>query len=73
LTGANVSDAGRNFYILPGKIVRITAETNAKIFGPFTTIPGGFDAGSVPEIYKFYSIKEIREIVGNLTKMTIAK
>lgn len=73
LTGANVSDAGRNFFILPGKIARITGETNAKIFGPFTTIPGGFDAGSVPEIYKFYSIKEIREIVGNLTKMTIAK
>jgi hypothetical protein len=50
--------------------VRITAETNAKVFGPFTTIPGGFDAGSVPEIYKFYTLSEIREIIANLQKMT---
>jgi len=70
LRGENVSTAGRNFFIVPGKIVKITNETNARIFGPYTTIPGSFDAGSVPEVYKFYSIKEIREIVGNLTKMT---
>jgi hypothetical protein len=70
LTGENVSAAGKNYFIAPGKIVKITNETNAKIFGPFTTIPGGFDAGSVPEIYKFYSIKDIREIINNLTKMT---
>jgi hypothetical protein len=70
LTGENVSAAGRNYFIAPGKIVRITGETNARVFGPYTTIPGAFDAGSVPEIYKFYSIKEIREIIGNLTKMT---
>lgn len=69
LTGANVSVAARNYFITPGKIVRITATSAAKIFGPYTTIPGAFDAGSVPEIYKFYSIKEVREIVGNLTKM----
>jgi hypothetical protein len=70
LLGQNVSDANRNYFILPGKIVKITSETRAKVFGPFTTIPGSFDAGSVPEIYKFYSIKEIREIVSNLQKMT---
>ncbi|HEY4062476.1 MAG TPA: hypothetical protein VGM30_11270 [Puia sp.] len=69
LTGQNVSDANRNFYILPGKIARITPEIRAKVFGPYTTVPGSFDAGSVPEIYKFYSIKEIREIVANLSKM----
>lgn len=70
MVGENVSAAGRNFFIVPGKIVKITSELNAKVFGPYTKIPGAFDAGSVPEIYKFYSIKEIREIVGNLTKMT---
>jgi hypothetical protein len=66
----NVSDANRNYFILPGKIARITPEIKAKVFGPFTTIPGSFDAGSVPEIYKFYGIKEVREIIGNLEKMT---
>ena len=66
----NVSDANQNFFITPGKIAKLTNETQAKVFGPFTTIPGGFDAGSVPAIYKFYSMKEMREIIANLQKMT---
>ena len=70
LLGENVSAANRNYFITPGKIVKISNEPQGKVFGPFTTIPGSFDAGSVPEIYKFYSIKEVREIVGNLAKMT---
>jgi len=71
VNGQNVSAANKNYFILPGKIEKITAETKAKVFGPFTTIPGAFDAGSVPEIYKFYSNKEEREIIARLTKMTI--
>ena len=66
----NVSEANQNYFIAPGKIVRITTETKAKVFGPFTTIPGSFDAGSVPAIYKFYSMKEMREIIDNLKKMS---
>jgi len=65
----NVSAANRNFFIAPNKIAKITTDTKARIFGPFTTIPGSFDAGSVPEIYKFYSIKEIREIIARLNIM----
>jgi len=70
VAGQNISDANHNYFIAPGKIVKISKETQAKVFGPFTTIPGAFDAGSVPEIYKFYSIKELREIIVNLEKMT---
>jgi hypothetical protein len=66
----NVSEANQNFFIVPGKAVRLTTEVNAKVFGPFTTIPGSFDAGSVPAIYKFYSMREMRKIVANLQKMT---
>jgi len=69
--GANVNAANRNYFIPPGQIAKITGEMKAKIFGPFTTIPGAFDAGSVPELYKFYSNKELREIIARLTKMTI--
>jgi len=65
----NVSDANRNYFILPGKLVKISSNSQAKVFGPFMTIPGSFDAGSVPEIYKFYSINEVREIIANLQKM----
>jgi hypothetical protein len=66
----NVSDANRNYFVVPGKIVKITSNTRAKVFGPYTPIPGSFDAGSVPEIYKFYSLPEVREIISNLQKMT---
>jgi len=69
----NVSDANQNYFIVPGKIVKVSTETTAKIFGPFHPVPGGFDAGSVPAIYKFYSIKEMREIIANLQKMTSSK
>ncbi|HXB93574.1 MAG TPA: hypothetical protein VNU70_00405 [Puia sp.] len=66
----NVSEANQNYFIAPRQAVRVSTETKAKVFGPFTTIPGGFDAGSVPAIYKFYSMKEMREIVANLQKMS---
>lgn len=69
-SGQNVSEANKNYFITPGKIAKISSNTKGKVFGPFTTIPGSFDAGSVPEIYKFYSMKEIREIIGNLQKMS---
>ncbi|HEV3412018.1 MAG TPA: hypothetical protein VG101_06040 [Puia sp.] len=68
IQGLNVSETNRNYFIPPGKMVRITAETKAKIFGPFTSIPGSFDAGSVPEIYKFYTVPEEREIIDKLQK-----
>jgi hypothetical protein len=68
LLDQNVSEANRNYFIAPGKMVRITAEPKAKIFGPYTAIPGSFDAGSVPELYKFYSMSEVREILDNLKK-----
>jgi hypothetical protein len=67
--GLNQSAAKRNYFIPPGKIAKITEVTGAKVFGPYTSIPGSFDAGSVPEIYKFYTNKEIREIIDRLSKM----
>ena len=73
IANQNVNAANKNYYILPNTIAKITPETQAKAFGPYTTIPGSFDAGSVPEIYKFYSIREIREIVAKLLIMTGAQ
>ena len=68
--GENVTAANRNYYILPNHIQKISAEAQAKAFGPFTTIPAAFDAGSVPEIYKFYSIREVQEVINKLSGMT---
>jgi hypothetical protein len=68
--GLNISAASKNYFIPPRKIVKITDVTNAKIFGPFTPIPSAFDAGSVPEIYKFYNLSEENEIISKLTEMS---
>lgn len=71
--GANVSP-GRNYFILPSQVVKITANTEAKIFGPYKKIPGTLEAGEngeAPEIYKFYTNSEMRELIANLKKMTL--
>ncbi|HTR31158.1 MAG TPA: hypothetical protein VMH27_17925 [Puia sp.] len=64
----NVTAANRNYFIAPGKLVKISSNPDGKVFGPFVSIPGSFDAGSVPELYKFYDISEVREILANLQK-----
>jgi hypothetical protein len=66
----NVSAANRNFYILPNHIVKLSSVGEAKVFGPFIPIPAAFDAGSVPEIYKLYSMKEMHETIDKLSAMT---
>ena|ERR1700676_1002127 len=68
--GANISTAAKNYFILPGKMEKISSFTNAKVFGPFTPVPSAFDAGSVPEIYKFYNLSEENEIISKLTEMS---
>jgi hypothetical protein len=68
-TGLNVNAANKNYFLLPNKIIKVTENTKAKIYGPYTTIPSGFDATTVPELYKFYTNKEIREIMDKLTGM----
>ena len=68
--GANISAAAKNYFILPGKIVKITSLTGAKIFGPYSPVPSAFDAGSVPEVYKFYNINEVYDIIRKLTEMS---
>jgi hypothetical protein len=68
--GENISATAKNYFIPPGQIEKISNFTNAKIFGPFTPVPSAFDAGSVPEIYKFYNLSEENEIISKLTEMS---
>ncbi len=68
--GINVSAQAKNYFILPNKIEKISNVTSVKIFGPFTSIPNDFDAGSVSEIYKFYNISEVNTIIQKLTEMS---
>lgn len=67
----NVGKANRNFYILPNSAVHITENFDAIIIGPFHKMRSaeGKD-GKAPEVYRFYSIKEIRETIAKLQGMT---
>jgi hypothetical protein len=67
--GENVSAANRNFFILPNHIQKVSANAAAKVFGPYTTIPSAFDASQTPEIYKFYSVKELHDVISKMSVM----
>jgi hypothetical protein len=68
LLGKNVSAAHRNFFVLPGKMVKITDQLHARIIGPFHGLPRSIETGDDTELYKFYTNKEGREILENLKK-----
>jgi hypothetical protein len=70
IRGENISAAAKNYFVPPGQFVKISNFTNAKIFGPYQPVPSAFDASSVPEIYKFYSLPEEKEIIAKLTEMS---
>ena len=72
-TGANVAAGGSNYMILPNQASRISSNVNAKIFGPFTKIPSTMEAdkeGNVPELYKFYTNTEMRDLIAHLIEQT---
>jgi hypothetical protein len=69
ILGQNVNAANKNYFILPGKVSRISAGVKVKVFGPYTSIPSSFDATNTPEVYKFYTNEEVREIIDKLLPM----
>ncbi len=72
-TGANISPNGHNYMILPNQLKKISDNSDSKVFGPFTKIPGTLEAdknGKAPEIYKFYTNNEMRDLIANFKKMT---
>ncbi len=67
----NVSAANHNFFILPNQVVKITDNLDAFIVGPYhrmTSVEA--KEGKTPEVYRFYSIKEVREKIDKLDAMT---
>jgi hypothetical protein len=69
MVGSNSNAANKNFFIPPNQILKVTANPEAQIIGPYKTVPGSFEGGKEHEIYKFYTNKEMHEIVGKLSKM----
>jgi hypothetical protein len=71
LISGNANAANRTFFIPPNTATKITSNTDATIVGPYhqiTTIEQKGD--KEPEVYRFYSIKEARETLGKLQKLT---
>jgi len=70
--GKNVSEANRNFFILPNKAVKVTDNTQAMIVGPYHRMRSIEKVdGKDPEVYRFYSIKEIRETILKMQALTV--
>lgn len=71
--GKNVSAANKNYFILPNQAAFITANPQAQVVGPYHQMRSAERIdGKDPEIYRFYSIKEIRETIMKLKALTIA-
>jgi hypothetical protein len=63
MAGSNVNAANRNFFLPPGQVAKITTNTDAQVIGPYLRMPTTFEGGKEHEIYKFYTNKEVLEIV----------
>lgn len=71
--GQNVSAANHNYIVTANQLVKISANTNARVFGPFHKIPSTIEPapdGKEPELYKFYTNNEMRDLIKNLDAMT---
>lgn len=74
VAGTNISAANRTFYILPGKAAKITENVQAEIVGPYHRMTSIAKTGDEePEVYRFYSISEVRETIAKLEKLTGAQ
>ena len=71
IQGTNVSAANRNFYILPYQAVKITNNLDAFIVAPYHQMTSIEKVDNkAPEVYRFYSVKEIKETIENLKALS---
>jgi hypothetical protein len=71
IQGKNTSAANRTFFIPPNTAAKITSNTEATIVGPYHRMTSIEKQGNnEPEVYRFYSIKEVRETIDKLLKLT---
>ena len=68
MKGQGVSEAKRNYSIPPMSIAKITNNTEAEIIGPYRKLPGSLDPSKEHEVYKFFTNKEISDIIEKVKK-----
>ena len=67
--GTNVSAEKRNFFIPPRQISKVSDNGQAQVVGPYLKLPASFESGKEHEVYKFYTNKEVYEIIDKLKPM----
>lgn len=70
--GKNVSASNKNYLIAPNQLALISANIEANIYGPYRQVSATQELGpngKEPEIYKFYTNKEMRELIESRAKM----
>jgi len=70
----NINAANHTYFILPYQAVKITDNLEAFMVTPFHRMTSIEKSGDKdPEVYRFWSIKEIRETISKLTTLTQSK
>jgi hypothetical protein len=69
MLGTNASDAKGTYFLPPFTIKKVSVKGNTKIIGSFKGIPYSNEAdnsGSVPDVIKFFTNKQKREVLQDL-------
>src|SRR5689334_8397300 len=71
VVGQNANATNRTFFIPPNTATKITANTDTTIVGPYHRMTSIEQQGDKePEVYRFFSVKEVRETIDKLQKLT---
>ena len=71
IIGKNVNAANRNFFILPNQVVKISDNLESTVVSPYHQMLSAEKVeGKDPEIYRFFSVKEVRETIAKLEALT---
>lgn len=70
MAGANVNEKGGQYNLAPFSIKKISANAASEVVGPYRLIPASFDPNIEHEVYKFYTNKEMHDLVKKLEKMS---
>ncbi len=73
LIGKNITKENQNYFIVPNQSSFITSNKDALVVAPYHQMRSAERVdGKDPEIYRFYSIKEIRTMIAKLQALTVA-
>src|SRR3569833_409470 len=68
INNQNVNAANKNYFVLPYHAVKISGNIDATVVGPFHQMTSmEKEEGKEPEVYRFYTVKEIRELIAELS------